>query len=115
MFGMAAQIKIGEWDKPSMELPPGWKDAVDQLARDINYGKKGVMKFVWAVAVDALLNLKHDEVLRRVNELRQLHATDFAGLVARHAADEALVAQLAAEERGQSVGLPRRRKRQGSG
>jgi len=85
MKTMAKAKKMTDWEQCPGRLPPGWADAVSDLAHQINAGERGLIRYVYAVAIDMVLTLRPEEVRRRAVEMRDLHETNFPGLVRRHA------------------------------
>ena len=83
------------WDKPTIELPPGWKTSVERLALEINGGKKGMMRYIWAVAADAVLKMNPNDVKAKARDIQRLDADDFGGLINQHCPDPKVAAKLA--------------------
>lgn len=110
MVCMIEKPPVGTWEKVSIELPPGWREALSNRARDINRGQTGKGKYLWAVAADLLLGLKPDVVRRHARELQNMNEDDFVALVARHCDDPDIVGELAARSI-QKPGEPLKRRR----
>ena len=64
------------WHPVGIELPPGWKDVVADVARRIGCP----MRYVWMASVDGLLSLPDEEIERRVIAYEMLSRKDFESL-----------------------------------
>ncbi len=49
---------MGDWHKVGIELPPNWKEAVAERARDLGCP----MRYLWMAAIDRLLGLQQAEL-----------------------------------------------------
>lgn len=110
----AVQERLTIWEKPTIELPPGWKAAIERIALDINGQKKGMMRYVWALAADQVLRMNLDEIKKGAREIQRLEADDFASLVMRHCDDPAVASKMSAASSASQSPRSRRGRESGS-
>lgn len=64
---------MSQWQAVGIELPPGWKDAVANAARECGCP----MRYVWMAAIDGLLSMPANEIERRVIAYEMMARKDF--------------------------------------
>ncbi len=98
------------WEKPSIELPPGWHSAMQELA---NLTGDVPLKYVYAVAIDRFLS---DSDLESIEDavwaMQRRSRKDLGQVAARHTAEDVQNRHKdrEREERGPSQRAPRRKK-----
>jgi len=62
-----------EWSKQSIELPPGWHKAVSDLARELGGNRRGLTRYVWAVAASLVLTMDAEQLREGAKIIREIH------------------------------------------
>ena len=64
---------MSEWHKVGIELPPGWKEAVSERARELSCP----MRYLWMAAIDRLLSLPANELEQTALAFELMARKDF--------------------------------------
>jgi hypothetical protein len=67
---------MSQWQPVGIELPPGWKDGVAEVAKETGCP----MRYVWMAAIDGLLSMDTSEIERRVIAYEMMARKDFESL-----------------------------------